>query len=103
MTERQQVILREDFINALREQGMKLVDATNVVNTVLGVLSDGLEQGKRVVLRNIGTFSTQTRKGRVGQSFGNGESSTVQIPAKTIIKFVASDAILKELNRRGKR
>ena len=54
-----------------------------------------LKKGERVSLVGFGTFSTAKRKARTGRNPQTGQS--IQIPARTVVKFKAGKDLAKSV------
>lgn len=81
------------LIEAVATQaGISKKDATNAVSTVLAAIQKTLKKGGKVAVVGFGTFSTSKRKARNG--INPLTKKAIKIPAKTIVKFKASSALL---------
>jgi integration host factor subunit beta len=67
-----------------------------VVDTVLGQVESALSDGRRVELRNFGTFSPRTRQARQGRNPRTGE--TVAVEQKSVPYFRAGKELRDRLN-----
>jgi DNA-binding protein HU-beta len=75
-----------DLINKIAEEaGLTKAQASDALNAVLGGVSETLKSGGKVTLVGFGTFSVSQRDARTGRNPQSGE--TIQIPAKTVVKF----------------
>ncbi len=82
-----------ELIDLIAEKAdISKTDAGTALNTVIEAIGDELKAGNKVSLLGFGTFSTSFRKARAGRNPQTGE--TIQIAAKTTVKFKAG----KELN-----
>ena len=62
-----QVLRKADLIDRVAERaGLKKRQATEVVDVVIGEITETLAEGGRVQLAGFGTFEVRERKGRVG-------------------------------------
>lgn len=59
-----------------------------LIETVLGLISDGVNTDGKVTLVGFGTFRRTTRKERIGRNPHTGEPMT--LPASRNVRFVAS-------------
>ena len=63
-------------------------DVTEIVQSTLDCIMEGLTKGKNVELRNFGVFELQVRKQRVGRNPNQPETDVV-IPRRVVVKFKA--------------
>ena len=70
--------------------------AKEIVDTLVGAISDALAQNDSVQIAGFGTFKVNQRKARVGRNPQTGES--IQIPAAKVPKFVAAKALKEAIN-----
>jgi DNA-binding protein HU-beta len=73
------------------ETGLSKRDAARAVDAILESITDALKGGDSVTFTGFGKFSAQQRSARTGVNPRTGER--VQIPAATVPKFSASDAL----------
>ncbi len=71
-------------------------DASAVVETVLDGIAEALVAGRRVEIRGFGTLSTRIAKARKSRNPKTGE--VVEVPAKRVIRFRASEALIRRPN-----
>lgn len=62
-----------------------------VLNHLTETAQAELSEGREVVIPGIGKFSTQLREARQGRNPKTGES--IDIPAKTVVKFTVAKAL----------
>jgi DNA-binding protein HU-beta len=62
-----------------------------VVTAVFGKIAEALKAGEEVTVRDFGRFHHKTRDARTARNPRTGES--VQVPAKTVIKFTPRGAM----------
>jgi DNA-binding protein HU-beta len=65
--------------------------AEEVVTAVFGKIAEALKAGEEVTVRDFGRFHHKTRDARTARNPRTGES--VQVPAKTVIKFTPRGAM----------
>lgn len=70
-----------------KDCGMSKAAADQVLNSVLGAITDAVAAGNKVTLIGFGTFSVTERAAREGRNPHTGK--TIQIPAKKVVKFKA--------------
>ena len=67
------------------ETNLTQIDVKKIVQKTLDVISDSLQRGETVELRNFGVFKVKTRRGRLGRNPRTGEEVTV--PEKKVVVF----------------
>ena len=70
--------------------------AEKALNGCLGTIAEALKKNDKVSLVGFGTFSTSKREARTGRNPQTGQS--INIPAKTVVKFKAGKVIDDEVN-----
>ena len=70
-----------------KDCGLSKTAADQVLNSVLGAITDAVAAGDKVTLIGFGTFSVTDRAAREGRNPQTGK--TIQIPAKKVVKFKA--------------
>lgn len=68
-------------------------DVENIVNAILGEITDALANGDRVELRGFGAFSVKNRQPRIGRNPRTGEKVTV---AEKWVPFFKTGKELRE-------
>lgn len=71
-------------------------DVENIVNAILGEISDALASGNRVELRGFGAFSVKNRPARVGRNPRTGEK--VNVEEKWVPFFKTGKELRERLN-----
>lgn len=79
MTKKDIVLKIADEINLTQ------VDVKKVVQATLDHITDSLQKGETVELRNFGVFKVKSRRGRMGRNPRTGEE--VPVPAKRVTVF----------------
>jgi DNA-binding protein HU-beta len=87
---------KNDLINEVANLIGSKKNAGDAVNCVFDTIGRTLREKESVTLVGFGTFKTVKRKGRTGRNPQNGEP--VDIPAKTIPKFVPGKALKEAVN-----
>lgn len=72
-------------------------DATEVFETMLGIITDGLKEDKLVDIYGFGKFTVVHKDAGTARSPKTGE--TVQVEAKEVPKMKFSKALKDELNK----
>lgn len=73
------------------------VQAGNALNSALEGVVSTLKKGGKVTLVGFGTFSTSSRKARIGRNPQTG--APLKIPAKKVAKFAPGAELKKAINR----
>jgi integration host factor subunit beta len=71
-------------------------EVERTLEKILQFFSTGLSKGKRVEIRDFGTFSLKQRKARVGRNPSTGEK--IQINEKSFIYFKAGKKLKQIIN-----
>lgn len=61
-------------------------DVLEVIQTLIGAITDSLAKGDTVVMRNFGAFQVRELKAKIGRNPKNPEKD-VPIPARAAVKF----------------
>lgn len=86
-----------DIIERLAQsQEITKKSATEVVNDVFDIITDGIANDKFVDIYGFGKFEIQHRDARTGRNPQDG--SEIQIPAKNSVKFKAASALKNTVN-----
>ena len=86
-----------DLIDAVASKvGVTKAQAGEAVNCVFDCIQDALVKGDKAAFVGFGTFSTAARAAREGRNPATGK--TIQIPAKTTVKFKAGSALTGSVN-----
>ncbi len=67
-----------------------------VLKSILGTITEAVEEGDKVTLIGFGTFSVTERAARKGRNPQTGK--TIQIPAKKVVKFKAGSKLVEAAN-----
>lgn len=77
---------KAELINSVAlKTGLSVSDLRNVYRATINAISDTLEKGERVVIRNVGTFSTVNRAQRIARNPQTGKE--IKIAPKKVVKF----------------
>ena len=71
-------------------------EAEKALNGTLVAIAESLKAGDKVTLVGFGTFSVSNRSARKGRNPQTGK--TIEIPAKTVIKFKAGSKLSEAVN-----
>ncbi len=86
---------KSDLIKSIADnQGLKLTEATRLVDAVFDTITNNLKRGEQVAISGFGTFVTKTRAARDGRNPATG--MTIKIPARTTMAFKPA-AAMKDL------
>jgi DNA-binding protein HU-beta len=89
---------KTELINQIAESAnITKVDADRVLLGMLEAITDSLQKGENVTLVGFGNFSTSKRSARTGRNPQSGKS--VEIPAKTVVKFKVGKKMGDEVNK----
>lgn len=66
--------------------GLTKGNTQNIVDAIMGTITDALEDGEKVMLAGFGVFDVAQRKAREGRDPRTGEK--IQIPAKRVPKTI---------------
>ncbi len=85
-------LTRADLAEAVyREVGLSRQDSTQLVEAVLGMISDTLEAGESVKLSSFGSFVLRDKNGRMGRNPKTGEE--VPIDPRRVLVFKPSQVL----------
>ena len=89
---------KSELINKLADHNPNLqhADLERVVTTILGEITDALNEGERVELRGFGAFSIRERMARTSRNPRTGES--VEVSAKRTPFFKAGKELRERVN-----
>ena len=83
---------KAEFIDAVAAKaGLSKKDAKGAVDAVLDTITEALVKKESVSFIGFGTFATAARAARTAKVPGT--DRTVEVPAKTVVKFKASKAL----------
>lgn len=86
---------KSDLIKSIADnQGLKLTEATRLVDAVFDTITANLKNGEQVAISGFGTFVTKSRAARDGRNPATG--MTIKIPARTTMGFKPA-AAMKDL------
>lgn len=66
-------------------------EAEAALDSLLGVIAQGLKKGEKITLTGFGSFKVSKRKARTGRNPRTGE--TIKIKASKVPQFVAGKAL----------
>lgn len=81
------------------ETGVNKKDTGVIVTLIMENIGQALVTGDKVELRGFGSFKVKTRRSRQARNPRTGES--VEVPAKRVPFFKASNELKAELNKKG--
>ena len=85
------VTLRHLAMALADTHGLKKAQANTVLMDMVTVIAKHLKQGRRIKLNGLGILLVRKRPARMGRNPATGE--TIQIPAKTTLKFRVGKAM----------
>jgi nucleoid DNA-binding protein len=79
-------VTKKDIVSKVsNETNLTQVDVKNVVQKTFDSITESLERGETVELRNFGVFKVKERRGRIGRNPRTGEE--VKVPEKRVVIF----------------
>ena len=78
---------------------LRVADVERAVNAVFDEISETLERGDRVELRDFGSFNVRTWEPRIGRNPRTGEA--VSVEGKQVIHFKVGKGLSLRLNGQG--
>lgn len=89
---------RDLVVRISNETGLVQQDVLKVIQKTLDYISEEVENGRKVELRNFGVFEVKVRKARIGRN-PNSPEKDIRIPPRPVVKFKPGkemrDAVLK--------
>jgi integration host factor subunit beta len=91
-------MIRSELIDRLHSRAPTLThdDTKAVVSEILAALADALVTGKRIEIRDFGSFSLHYRQPRAGRNPKSGDA--VQVPGKFVPSFKSGKALRDRVN-----
>ena len=80
-----------------KEPKLTSKETGQVLDAIIGTITDTLRKGEKVTLVNFGTFQVMERKARRGVNPQTKE--TIQIPAKKVPKFIPRKNLREKVER----
>jgi|SRR5208283_3239720 len=82
-----------------QEAGIRKKQVDEVLCALVDTISASLLKNERIALPGLGSFTSVTRKARIGRNPRTGKE--IKIPAKKAVKFSAAGSLGKGLNSPG--
>ena len=90
-------VTRSDLTDAVyREIGLSRTESQQMVESVLGLITDSLVAGEKVKLAGFGTFSLRDKNERMGRNPKTGEE--VPITSRRVLVFKPSQVMKDRVN-----
>lgn len=91
-------MIKSELVQAIAERNPHLYqrDVENIVNAILGEITEALARGDRVELRGFGAFSVKNRPPRTGRNPRTGVK--VQVDEKWVPFFKTGKELRERLN-----
>lgn len=91
-------MIKSELIQQIADKNPHLYqrDVENIVNAILGEITDALANGDRVELRGFGAFSVKNRQPRLGRNPKTGEK--VEVEEKWVPFFKTGKELRERLN-----
>jgi DNA-binding protein HU-beta len=95
---KQKTVSKADLVDTVSEKtGMKKKDVKEVVDVMLGQVSEHLDRGTKVQLTGFGTFEVRRRKARTGVKPGTTEK--IKIPASKYPAFKPGKSLKEQVKK----
>ncbi|GIL03183.1 MAG: integration host factor subunit beta [Alphaproteobacteria bacterium] len=91
-------MIKSELVQAIAERNPHLYqrDVENIINAILGEITDALARGDRVELRGFGAFSVKNRPARTGRNPRTGDK--VHVDEKWVPFFKTGKELRERLN-----
>lgn len=91
-------MIKSELVQTIAERNPHLYqrDVENIVNAILGEITEALARGDRVELRGFGAFSVKNRPARTGRNPRTGEA--VDVEEKWVPFFKTGKELRERLN-----
>jgi len=91
-------MIKSELVQRIADKNPHLYhrDVENIVNAILGEITNALSRGDRVELRGFGAFSVKRRDARVGRNPRTGEH--VSVEQKSVPFFKTGKEMRERLN-----
>ena len=91
-------MIKSELVQAIAERNPHLYqrDVENIVNAILGEITEALARGDRVELRGFGAFSVKNRPPRLGRNPRTGDK--VHVEEKWVPFFKTGKELRERLN-----
>ena len=91
-------VTRADLCEAVHNEiGLSRSESAQLIETVLGEISDALVGGEDVKLSSFGSFIVRQKNGRIGRNPKTGEE--VPIDPRRVLTFRASHVLKEKINK----
>ncbi len=91
-------LTRADLSEAIHRQiGLSRTESSDLVKSVLDIMSDTLVEGEQVKLSSFGTFMVREKRGRIGRNPKTGEE--VPITPRRVLVFRPSQVMKSQINK----
>jgi len=88
---------KSELVDAVAAKaGLSKADASKAINAFADVVTEALQDGDKVTLNGVGSFSVKDRAARTGRNPRTGEAT--EIPAAKVPAFKASKTLKDALN-----
>ena len=93
-------MIKSELVQKIADKNphLYLRDVENIVNAILGEITEALADGNRVELRGFGAFSVKNRPARIGRNPRTGEK--VQVEEKWVPFFKTGKELRERINRK---
>ncbi|WP_421791704.1 integration host factor subunit alpha [Hyphobacterium sp.] len=91
-------ITRADLADAVHQKiGLSRQESADLVQSVLGMVSDSLAEGNSVKLSSFGSFVLRDKNGRIGRNPKTGEE--VPIEPRRVLTFKPSQVLKEKVDK----
>ena len=92
-------MIKSELVQRIASQNPHLYqrDVENIINAILGEVTEAMSKGDRVELRGFGAFSVKHRPARTGRNPRTGEH--VSVAQKSVPFFKTGKEMRKRLNK----
>jgi integration host factor subunit alpha len=74
--------------------------ASDIVESIIGVIKQSLESGEDVMISGFGKFNVKDKKERMGRNPSTGDS--MKIAPRRVVTFKCSQKLRDKINKKGK-
>lgn len=90
---------KQDLAKQLAEKAninISVQQASDTIDTLMGIMYDAFIEGKSIYLRRFGTFKVATLKPKVARNISAG--TAIQLPERTTVKFIPYKNLKHDMN-----
>lgn len=90
---------KQDLAKQLAEKAninISVQQASDAIDTLMGIMYDAFIEGKNIYLRGFGTFKVTKLKPKVARNISTGEA--IHLPERTTVKFIPAKVLKAQMN-----